>query len=59
MAASEGKCTLSWEVDETVLNSKGTMHGGVISSVIDSATTMALYASEKRVRGVSLELSVR
>eukprot|EP00794_Sanderia_malayensis_P004822 gene4822-5454_t len=56
--AAEGKCSLAWKVDENLLNQKGTMHGGVIASVIDNATTIALQTSKRNVRGVSLELSV-
>ena len=57
--ASEGRCTLEWKVDGELLNMQGTMHGGLLSSVIDTATTMALTTTETGVRGVSLELSVR
>ncbi|XP_065062323.1 acyl-coenzyme A thioesterase 13-like [Rhopilema esculentum] len=56
--ATEGRCTLSWKVDDDLLNMQGTLHGGLISSVIDTATTMALTTAGKGKRGVSLELSV-
>lgn len=56
--ASEGQCTLQWKVDENLLNDGGTLHGGAICSIVDNATTMALYTTPRGVRGVSLELSV-
>ena len=57
--ATEGGCILSWKVDDDLLNMQDTLHGGLISSVIDTATTMALTTTGKGKRGVSLELSVR
>ena len=57
--AGEGKCTLNWKVDEELLNMQGSMHGGLISSIIDTATTMALTTTATGARGVSLELGVR
>ena len=59
MNASEGRCTLAWKIDDELLNMQGTMHGGLLSSVIDTATTMALTITGTGARGVSLELSVR
>ena len=35
------------------------MHGGLISSVIDTATTTVLRTMGRKVPGVSIELSVR
>ena len=57
--ATEGGCILSWKVDDDLLNMQETLHGGLLSSVIDTATTMALTTTGKGKRGVSLELSVR
>ena len=59
MHASEGRCTLEWKIDDELLNMQGTMHGGLISSVIDTATTMALTTTGTGARGVSLELNIR
>ena len=59
VAASDGQCTLQWRVDDSLLNTQGTMHGGLITSVIDTATTTVLRSMGRKVPGVSVELSVR
>ncbi len=59
LSASDEKCVFAWKVEESLLNVGGTLHGGVIASVIDNTTTIALGSTAEGRRGVSMDLSVR
>jgi acyl-coenzyme A thioesterase 13 len=47
----------SFTVDESLLNSKGTLHGGATATIIDIVGTLALLARDPTRGGVSLELN--
>ncbi|XP_071964371.1 acyl-coenzyme A thioesterase 13-like [Antedon mediterranea] len=58
VSAKPGHCVCRLKVDEEHLNMYGTMHGGYISTLIDSVTTFALLSTEAGTAGVSVNLNV-
>ncbi|XP_002163057.1 acyl-coenzyme A thioesterase 13 [Hydra vulgaris] len=54
----DGKLKFQWTVDETQVNSYGTLHGGYTSFLADYTTSIALAAINNKNAGVSVDLSV-
>lgn len=46
------------KVDETLVNVNGSMHGGIIASLLDFVSTAALFNSPTRKSGVSVDMNL-
>ncbi|XP_033645201.1 acyl-coenzyme A thioesterase 13-like [Asterias rubens] len=57
-SASPGRCQCELTVQEEQANRRGTLHGGFISTLVDTLTTVAVISSTAGVPGVSIELCV-
>ncbi|XP_022089603.1 acyl-coenzyme A thioesterase 13-like [Acanthaster planci] len=57
-SASPGKCSCELTVGEEQANRRGSLHGGFVSTLVDTLTTVAVLSSPAGVPGVSVELSV-
>lgn len=49
---------MSFKVDETVININKVLHGGAIASLVDAVSTIALYNTEAKKPGVSVNINV-
>lgn len=57
-AASPGKVVCEMTLDESHLNRRGTMHGGLTATLVDNVSTLALMTEENGAPGVSVDLNV-
>ncbi|XP_038056592.1 acyl-coenzyme A thioesterase 13-like [Patiria miniata] len=57
-SASPGQCSCELTVAEEQANRRGSLHGGFVSTLVDTLTTVAVLSSPAGVPGVSVELSV-
>ncbi|XP_076064897.1 acyl-coenzyme A thioesterase 13-like [Oratosquilla oratoria] len=53
-----GKCVAELKIEKEHQNRGGTLHGGLVATLVDTITSIALMTSEKQVLGTSVDLSV-
>ena len=58
LSAEPGKVKFQLEVKEEHLNNAGTLHGGMICSLVDSVSTYAIATTKENKFGVSVDLNV-
>lgn len=56
--AEQGKVTCELEVKEEHLNGHGTMHGGMLATLVDVVSTYAIGTAGENKLGVTVDLSV-
>jgi uncharacterized protein (TIGR00369 family) len=56
--SDSGTILVEIKVDETLVNVNGSMHGGIISSLLDFVSTAALFNSPTRKPGVSVDMNL-
>ena len=57
ISSSKGQCVCEMTVDETHLNPRGTLHGGLIATLVDSISTLAIISAESNP-GVSVDMNI-
>ena len=55
---NSGTCLVALKVDESICNVNKILHGGAISTLVDAVSTVALYNTEAKKPGVSVNLNV-
>ncbi|KAL4221884.1 Acyl-coenzyme A thioesterase 13 [Mactra antiquata] len=58
ISGGNGRCKCELRVTEDHQNRGGTLHGGMICTLVDSVSTWALLGTDEPVAGVSVDLSV-
>ena len=57
ITAEGGKCSCELKITDEYLNSKSTLHGGYIATLVDMVSSLAV-ATTKRAHGYSTDLNV-
>uniref|UniRef100_F7E0J0 Acyl-coenzyme A thioesterase 13 n=1 Tax=Equus caballus TaxID=9796 RepID=F7E0J0_HORSE len=57
-SAVPGKVICEMKVEEEHTNKMGTLHGGLIATLVDSISTVALLLSERGAPGVSVDMNI-
>ena len=56
----QGSCLAELRLDgKELVNINSVLHGGVIASLVDTVTTIALYNSPTRKTGVSVNMNIK
>ncbi|KAJ8300889.1 hypothetical protein KUTeg_022408 [Tegillarca granosa] len=58
VSGGEGTCVCKLKVTENDQNRGGTLHGGMIATLVDAVSTWALLTSEKQTAGVSVDMNI-
>ncbi|KAL7643317.1 UNVERIFIED_CONTAM: hypothetical protein RMT77_006609 [Armadillidium vulgare] len=58
LSGGNGKCVAQLQIQKEHQNIKGTLHGGVTASLVDTISTITLMASERQLTGSSVDLKV-
>ncbi|KAF5925096.1 acyl-coenzyme A thioesterase 13 [Diceros bicornis minor] len=58
VSATPGKVICEMKVEEAHTNKMGTLHGGMIATLVDNISTMALLFTERGVPGVSVDMNI-
>lgn len=58
LSVNPGKVEMELEVKEEHLNNAGTLHGGMICTIVDSVSTYAIATTKDNKFGVSVDLNV-
>lgn len=58
LSASPGKVVCEMRVDEEHTNRGGTLHGGLIATLVDVISTMAIMYTERGAPGVSVDMNI-
>ncbi|XP_042793704.1 acyl-coenzyme A thioesterase 13 isoform X2 [Panthera leo] len=58
VSATPGKLICEMRVEDDHANKYGTLHGGMIATLVDNISTLALVSTERGAPGVSVDMNI-
>ena len=58
VSAAPGKLICEMKVEEQHANKRGTLHGGMIATLVDVISSLALLCTERGISGVSVDMNI-